>query len=276
VFHAAGEAANVRSAGVDTAAERIVTAIRSALGSRAPDAVVVGAAGAGDAAVAAMLRERISASFQGARVAVYDDALIALRASVPSGDGIVLIAGTGSIAYGTFGERTVRAGGYGSLIGDEGSAFAIGRAALAVALRAADGRGVLDDFSRDVMEQLDAFDGPALASRMYDSADPVTAIAALAPMVLQRAGDGNRSAAKIVQSAAVDLFELVKAVLRRADATAREVPLVLAGGLLASNSLLTYLIETRVNGDMPAVVPQKTGLAPVFGALAIARRLAEV
>jgi N-acetylglucosamine kinase-like BadF-type ATPase len=272
--HASGEAANVRTVGAEVASERIVSILRGSLGARVPDAVVIGAAGAGDETLARSLRERVASAFEGARVEVYDDALIALRASVPSGDGVVLIAGTGSIAYGMFGETTIRAGGYGSLLGDEGSAFAIGRAALALALRVADGRSPSDGFAESVASELGASGGPELAARVYESTDAVGAIAALAPMVLQRASDGDRSATKIVQGAAVDLVDMVKAVLRRADATQRELPLVMTGGLLANNSLLSYLIETRLTGDLPLLATQKSGLAPIFGALTLARRLA--
>lgn len=272
--HANGLGANLRTVGVPVAAERIVALLRETLGAQQPDAIAIGAAGAGDATLAGALRERIEGAFDGARVAVHDDALIALRAAVPSGDGIVLVAGTGSIAYGVIDDRIVRAGGYGALLGDEGSAFAIGRAAVLLALRAADGRAPTDPFAAAIAAEIGASEGPAIAGRVLDASDTISAVASLAPLVVERASAGERSAAKIVQGAAMELCELVKAVVKRADAGARDLPLVLAGGLLETNSLLTYLIETRLNADLPLLATQRAALAPVFGALSLARRLA--
>lgn len=270
--HASGAAANLRTLGAPAAAERILAMLHAALGEQRPDAIAIGAAGAGDPALAAALRERIEAAFAGTLVAVHDDALIALRAAVPSGDGAVLIAGTGSIAYAIVDERAVRAGGYGSMLGDEGSAFAIGRAALALALRVADGRAPADPFAAAIAQTIGADDGPALAARVLDSPDAIGSIAALAPLVIERASEGDRSATKIVQAAAIELSDLVKAVIKRADALSRDLPLLLAGGLLASNSLLSFLLETRLCADLPLLAVQRGGLAPVFGALSLARQ----
>lgn len=272
--HASGEPANVRTLGAQAAAARLTAALRSTLGEERPDAIVVGAAGAGDPHLAQALEQSLRSIFTGARVAVHDDAAIALRAAVPGGDGIVLIAGTGSIACGIFGERVVRAGGYGALVGDEGSGFAIGRASIALALRAMDGRAPRDAFTDAIAAQLGAANTYEALAALYAQGEPIAAIASFARTAIERANDGDRSASKIVQAAAVELAELVKAVVRRADAAGREVPLVFSGGLLAENSLLTYLIETRLSADLPLLAPVKGAPAAVFGALTLARRLA--
>jgi len=273
--HASGAGANVRTIGAGEAGERVAAALSGALRGDHPDAIVIGAAGAGDPELAAELRGILERRFDRARVAVYDDAAIAMRAAAPSGDGIVLIAGTGSIACGFFGDAVYRAGGYGALAGDEGSGFAIGRAALALALRAFDGRAPQDPLASAVASRFEAANAPELIARVYAGGDPVATIASLAPLVLECAGNGERSASKIVQTAAGDLVELVKAVVKQAQAASADVPLVFAGGMLANNSLLSYLIETRLTADFPLFVPVKSAPAPVLGALALARRLAE-
>lgn len=269
-----GAAVNVRTLGVDRAAEAIAQTLRAALHGERPDAIAVGAAGAGDSAVAAALRAKLEAVCGPARVAVYDDAAIALRAAVPAGDGIVLIAGTGSIAYGLFGERIVRAGGYGALLGDEGSGFAIGRAALSLVLRSLDGRAPHDSLVDALCTALDAHDPAGTLARIHAGGEPVAAIAALAPLIVERASAGERSGSKIVQAAALELTDLVKAVVKRADASGRELPLVFGGGLLAHNTLLSFLIETRLTADLPMLAVVKSPPAPVLGALALARAAA--
>lgn len=267
-----GAAVNVRMLGVDRAADAIAQMLRVALQGQRADAIAVGAAGAGDPGVAAALRARLEAVCAPARVAVYDDAVIALRAAVPAGDGIVLIAGTGSIAYGVFGERVVRAGGYGPLLGDEGSGFAIGRSALSLALRALDGRAPHDPLVDALCAELDARDPSAMLARIHAGGDPVASMAALAPLIVERASAGERSASKIVQAAALELTDLVKAVVKRADASGNDLPLVFAGGLLARNTLLSFLIETRLTADLPMLAAVKSPPSPVLGALALARQ----
>lgn len=268
-----GAAINLRSLGVREAVERIASALGPSLRGEAVEAMAVGAAGAGDAELARTFAVALRERFAGARVSVEHDASIALRAAVPEGDGLVLIAGTGSIAYALVGGAAYRAGGYGALVGDEGSGYAIGRATLAHALRASDGRGPDDGFARDLRTHLGASDAAQIVARVYAGGDPVAMVASLAPFTIERANAGERPAAKIVQTAAVDLAELVKAVARAAGIADRDLPLVLSGGLLGANSLLTYLIETRIGNDLPSLEIRKGAPAPVMGALAIARGL---
>jgi N-acetylglucosamine kinase-like BadF-type ATPase len=270
VAQSAGAPVNLRTLGAERAAQRIAETIGEAAGTQAIDAVAIGAAGASESSLAQALAAYLRARFPRTRIAVYDDALIALRAGVPAGDGMVLIAGTGSVAYGIFGDRVVRAGGYGPLLGDEGSGFAIGRAALALTLRGMDGRAPADALGAAVAAAIGARDAAGLLARVHEGGEPVAAIAALAPLVVERAGSGERSASKIIQAAALDLSEMVKAVVK-ASGVAEELPLVFAGGLLAANSLLSFLIETRLGSDLPMLAPVKSPPAPVFGALAIAR-----
>ena len=98
----------------------------------------------------------IGSAFADCRVLAGDDAAIALRAAVPEGPGIVLIAGTGSIAYAENGERRSRVGGLGYLAGDEGSAFAIGMAAVRLYGRVLDGRARADETTEVVNRALGA------------------------------------------------------------------------------------------------------------------------
>jgi N-acetylglucosamine kinase-like BadF-type ATPase len=269
-----GDAANVRRAGVENAAATISRAVGSATQGRGADAVVVGAAGAGDDDLAAALQAALEQHLQGASVRVVNDAMIALRAAVPQGDGIVVISGTGSIAYASIGERTYRAGGHGFLVGDEGSGTAIGAAAVRLLLRSYDGRGYRDGFTEALESLLDVESADDVVQVIYGDADPVRKLASLAPMVLACASDGERSPSKIAQAAAMDLAELLKAVVHAADVATLELPVVFAGGVLSENSLLTYLLETRVANEYPHFVPIKNPPAPEYGALALARLLA--
>ncbi len=265
--------ANPTAYGVERAVAAIEAAIADALQGQSPAAIAVGAAGAGREAVAAAMHGALARRFPHAKIAVADDARIALRGSVPEGDGIVLVAGTGSIAYGELGGAAYRAGGYGFALGDDGSGHAIGAAALRLLLRHYEGRVPRDAFLEAIEARLDVSSASAVLERVYGSASPIAAIAAIAPVAIERAGAGDRSAVKIVQAAAQELFELVRAVWRAAGCGQRTVPVALCGGLLRENSMLTFLLETRIANELPLAEIRKGGAA-LDGALAIARALA--
>ena len=274
VREARGAGANATTLGVDDAADIIISVVRDVLDNEYPDAIHVGAAGAGRARVADGLRELIESAFRGARVVVGDDAAIALRAAVPDGDGAVLIAGTGSTAYAEHGERSQRVGGLGYLAGDEGSAFWIGMQAVKLYGRVLDGRANRDETTDLVARALDAPDRERYLEALYDSAVKPAKVAALAPSILAFAGKGNRASTKIVQQAAMELGDLVKSALRAVELLDASPRIALAGGLFVENSLLTFLLETRLNGDIAGAVIVKGGDEPVRGALRLAERLA--
>jgi glucosamine kinase len=280
---AEGPGANLRRLGVENAANEIAATVTRALGRARPHAIFVGTAGAGSPQVAEALRTALGRFFADTAIGVCDDARIALRAGVESGDGVVIVAGTGSIAYAEVNGRVDRCGGYGPLVSDEGSAFAIGSAAVRLLLRSYDGRAPREAWFLHLEVNLKARDAQGVVDYLYASPvselavlAPIRAVAqlaALAPIVLAAAQDGERGATKIVQAAALDLFDLIKCVVRAAGLSARSVPLVFAGGLLAGNSLLSYLLETRVSNEFPHLEPRKGVAEPRLGALALARAL---
>jgi N-acetylglucosamine kinase-like BadF-type ATPase len=272
---ARGGPANPSSCGVDEAAQTIAATVRDIVGDAYEGALFVGAAGAGRAAVAHALEQRLRAHLPQTRVLhVEDDTAIALRAAIPQGPGIVLVAGTGSVAYAENGERRVRVGGNGYLLGDEGSAFAVGFAAVRLLARVFDGRARADETTELVRRALGVEDRDALLSTIYDSAPlDVQRIAALAPSVLAFAGKGNRAATKIVQGAAQDLADLVRAAAQQAGLADQSPAIAFAGGLLRENSLLTYVLQTRLCGDLAGATIVRSEAQPVEAALRFAEAL---
>lgn len=275
VGSASGPGANVSTVGVDDAADAIVTTIRRALGHGRPDAIVVGAAGAGRSSIARTLETLIGSAFSGARVAVGDDAAIALRAAIPEGPGVVLVAGTGSTAYAENGALRARVGGLGWFAGDEGSAFAIGLAAVRLYGRVLDGRQRADEVTQLVARALDAADRDAYLGALYDEPLAPAKLAALAPPIIAFADKGNRAAGRIVQQAAGELADLVKAAAQQAQLVDASPTVALGGGLFRENSLLTFLVETRVVNDLPgACVLRAADDGATSGALRLAEQLA--
>lgn len=273
---AKGPDANATTIGIDDAADVIIRTIRAALHGAHPNAIHVGAAGAGRGRIADGLAESIGIAFRGARVAVSDDVAIALRAAIPEGDGAVLIAGTGSVAYAERGEQFQRVGGLGYLTGDEGSAFWIGMQALKLYGRVLDGRANRDETTDLVARTLEAPSRERYLDVIYEAPIKPAEIAALAPSIVAFAGKGNRASTKIVQQAAQELGDLVKAALRSVELLETSPRIAFAGGLLRENSLLTFLLETRINGDVAGATIVKDGDPPVRGALRLAERALSV
>ncbi|GAC1416373.1 MAG: BadF/BadG/BcrA/BcrD ATPase family protein [Candidatus Velthaea sp.] len=269
-----GPAANATTVGIDDAADAILQSIRAAAHGIKPDTIYGGAAGAGRPEVASALERLIASAHAPARIVVADDTAIALRSRIPQGPGIVLIAGTGSVAYAENGETRVRTGGLGYLLGDEGSAFAIGLAAVKLYGRVLDGRTPRDETSDLVARAVGAADRPALLAAIYDARFNPATIANFAPSIIGFAGKGNRAATKIVQEASRELGDLIKTTAKLAGLADASPVVALAGGLMRENSLLTFLLETRINGDFAGAAIVRGGDEPVRGALRLAEALA--
>jgi glucosamine kinase len=268
-----GPGANASVIGVDDAADAILATIRRALERERPDAIAIGAAGAGRAGVAALLQDLIGGAFAGTPVLVAGDGPIALRGAVPKGPGIVLVGGTGSTAYAENGEVCVRVGGLGSIAGDEGSGFAIGMAAVRLYGRVLDGRQRADETTDLVARALRMPDRDTYLAALYDHPLVPATIAALAPSIIAFAGKGNRVAGKIVQQAAADLGDLLKSAAAQAKLIDASPAVALTGGLFSENSMLTFLLETRIVGDLPGATTIR-GSNPLAGAVRIADALA--
>jgi N-acetylglucosamine kinase-like BadF-type ATPase len=269
-----GGPANPSSRGIPAAVETIAGTVRQLVEDTDPEALYVAAAGAGRQSV----REAFAAALQvafptTARIAVEDDARAALRAAIPEGPGVVLVAGTGSVAYGENGELGVRAGGAGYLLGDEGSGFAIGLAALKLLARAYDGRAPGDETTLFAARVFDAEDRDALLAAIYGQPLDVARVAGLAPTILAFAGKGNRASIKIVQTAAQELGDLVRGVVTRCGLADASPNVAFAGGLLRENSLLSFLLETRVTNEVPGAAIIRLRDEPVRAALRFAEAL---
>lgn len=265
--------ANASSSGVEAAAATMIAAIEDVMGGPHPAAIYIGAAGAGRAERVNALRSCIAVRYPQALIGIGDDALIALRAAIPEGPGIVLIAGTGSIAFADNGTTTARSGGLGYLIGDEGSGFSLGIAALRLLAKVYDGRAPNDELvtaiARSFGEQ--ALDG--LLEAVYVQPVPIERIAAVAPVVIALASGGDRAATRLVQAHAGECADLVKAAARKAGMIDSSPSVALMGGLLRENSVFSYLLQTRITGDIPGVDIMRANEAPYVGAVRLAQRL---
>ncbi len=235
---------------------------------------LVGAAGAGRAPEQEALAAASTAAGVAQRVDVRTDVEIALAAAFDDGPGILINAGTGSIAYArTRDGRLHRAGGYGWQLGDEGGGYWLGRRALSEASRAHDGPAESSTLLERLLVALglETFDD---LIRWTATATPAQ-VAALAPHVLNAAREGEIVAQRIVADAAVELSHLVR-VLSRQFAETDPIKMATAGGLLRPGSPLLTALRTNLAADMPRARLSEGGGGPVdapAGALRLAAQL---
>jgi N-acetylglucosamine kinase-like BadF-type ATPase len=206
----------------------------TALGDRdvRPAAICLGIAGVDRPQDADAIRGIMRRIGSKARTLVVNDALVALVAGAGDAAGVVVIAGTGSIAYGRNGQRqAARAGGWGYLLGDEGSGFWIGRRALSAVVRAADGRGPATELTDRVMTHLKLVRPSDLIHETYYRDLKRGAIAGLAPVVELARASGDAVAAEILTQAARELIVAASSVVRRLEMRGEVFPTILAGGI---------------------------------------------
>jgi N-acetylglucosamine kinase-like BadF-type ATPase len=256
---AEGPGANVAalSPGV---AERRLTALLAELGSVNPVACCAGAAGAEVPEARARLEQLLQRLLPRCRVEVVHDTRLVLAAAGLN-TGIALIAGTGSVAYGRDRRgRESRSGGWGWLLGDDGSAAWLAREAAREVLRRADAGDSLGPLGEAFMAAARARAGAELTGRLHSFREP-RRWAALAHVVFDTAPDDAGSKA-LIESAADGLAGLVARVRK---ALSMRGTVVLAGGLILNHPDLEVAVRRRLGrGTFRLVEP------PVAGAVRLA------
>jgi len=200
------------------------------------------------------------------------DAEIALAGATAGQPGIIVIAGTGSMAFGRNAQGgTARAGGWGYVFGDEGGAFDLTRQALRAALQAEEGWGRPTLLRKLLLEATGEPDANHVMHRFYTPEYPRTEIAALAPLVTRAAEAGDAAALEIVSDAAGKLAEIVEGVYRHLFRTDERVPVAHVGGVFQSDRMRSQFSD-RIQRDIGcASGPPR--LSPAAGALLEALRL---
>lgn len=257
-----GPGANVATLDWDLVGERL-SALLDRLDGARPEACCAGAAGAEVPAARARLEALLERMLPGCRLAVVHDARLVLAAAGVDA-GIALVAGTGSVAYGrTSDGRESQRGGWGWLVGDDGSAVWITReAARELAARADDGRppGAL---GAAMLAAFGAEDARALTANLHAMREPMP-WAAAATVVFDTFEDDGASQ-EIVGRAAGALAKLVRDV---SDSLGVAGPVVLAGGLLLHQPRLEAAVRDRLTFRCVRLVEP-----PVEGAVRLAEEM---
>ncbi len=270
---ARGPGANLQASGELHVEKVLHDVMEEAIGERQimPAAICLGIAGVDrpdDAAVVRGIMKRIGYK---ARVLVVNDALVALEAGAPGKPGVVVISGTGSICYGrnTAGVAA-RSGGWGYVLGDEGSGYWIGRAALRAVLREADHRGRATALTPLLLEHFGVTRAQGLIHEVYHSSLKPSAIGALAKSVQAAFSKGDAVAIGILRGAADELEASAISVARRLDLTGSPFPFVLSGGIFRAVPWLEGELGRRLPVASPGSHVKLLDREPAAGAVALA------
>jgi glucosamine kinase len=268
-----GETANPSVIGREASADRIHVAVHEALSQAGLDHVAIAGAGVGIAGASvahseSWLRQILAVILPGVPAVPSSDVEIALIGANGERQGVLLLAGTGSAVFGVNAAgQSLQVGGWGYLLGDEGSSYWIGMRVLQLLARAADGRETCPPvFTTQILAALALESEADLIPWLYRSEQPRTRdIAQLARLVIENASVGVEVAAQIAQVAASELALLCHTMIRRLD---MENPrIAFAGGLLDNDNFLsTYLCQMLGLNQRPIPL-----YPPVIGAALLAQ-----
>ena len=209
------------------------------------------------------------------RLILATDAEITLAGATATGRGIIVIAGTGSIAFGrNEAGATARAGGWGYIFGDEGSAFDIVRQALRAALREEEGWGPPTALRQALLEATGARGANEALHLFYTAEWPRDRIATLAPLIDTAAASGDEAAREVLHYAALQMATLAASVQRRLWHKGAAVEIAFSGGVFRSGTVRTRFQELVELEPVTRCGPAK--YRPVEGALLEAWRAGSV
>ena len=183
----------------------------------------------------------------------------------------MIIAGTGSIVYGRNArDEAARAGGWGHIIGDEGSGYWIGREALAAVMRAADGRGPATRLTDDVLSHFGIADTSQLPRIVYDRELPRMSVAAIGPIVQQASEAGDPVATRVLERAAEELVLAARSVATKLEMRGDAFSFILAGGVFPVVPWLGYEVARSLVEVAPRSQVRLLEQEPAAGAVCLA------
>lgn len=259
--------ANYQLVGIDNAVKEIHQVVKKACnkaGIAGVDILGIGMAGAGSDEDRKIIMAKLLPIKRAKKIYLTHDAHIAVLGAHNGKAGIVLIAGTGSIVYGlTENMQTIRAGGWGPILGDEGSGFWIGLKALKYIIKAKEGRIGKTSLVEPVLNYLNIDSLRELIPFIHQGNLPRKKIAAIAPLVIEEMIKGDQIARKIIDRGLNELALTIKVLSDRMDSGRNKI--AVTGGLFTNKHI--YKIFSVIMYDKYSLEVNHPEYQPVFGAV---------
>jgi len=275
-----GKPSNFLVIGVEEAFENLFSLIEENLFQLEGDfadvkQIVIGVAGAGRDEDAMLLEKSFKdyAAEEGIHfkgVKVLSDAHIALEGAFPDSVGCILIAGTGSILFGKDENGIIhRVGGFGRLIGDEGSGYSIGRKALNAVSKASDGRGEETLISELLNAKMNSGSANGIINKVYTEKLDVASVARI---VIQAAEESDPIAEDILDEEADELVLHIRSLINKIQSDNLNV--AFSGSLIDNKNFYSDLLKQKIKFTLPNVNIVKPASSPLSGAILFAKRIA--
>jgi N-acetylglucosamine kinase-like BadF-type ATPase len=267
--------ANLQSHG-ELEVEKVLHAVMDqAIGdpARSPSAVCLGVAGVDRDADRRVITDIMRRLGFRSRTLIVNDALIALVAGAGDGPGIVIVSGTGSIAYGTSARGVAaRAGGWGHVLADEGSGYWIGKRALEAVMRQSDGRGPRTRLTPLVLRHFGIARPEGLVKEIYEGGGQRRqSIAALGEAVEQARADGDAVAAMILSEGSAELVLAAMSVVKALSMVDDSFPVFLSGGMFRMSPWLAADVSSQLQSHVRGAIVSALTVEPAVGAVRLAQ-----
>lgn len=217
------------------------------------------------------------ALFPGAQIQLLHDAVTALAGASIAQPGVIVIAGTGAVAYGRLDSGAdALAGGWGYVIGDEGSGYWIGVEAIRAACKANDGRGEPTVLQQKLPEHLQLADLKALHRKLYAHELSRGEIASLSAVAASAAQAGDRAAIRVFEQAGEELGQAALAVIGRLGQLEAGQNIYHTGGVFRAGALILNSFSATITAQSPNSVVKAAAFSPSVGGLLLALKAAGV
>ena len=198
------------------------------------------------------------------KLKIQSDIHAALAAGTWGREGTLIISGTGAIIFGYEQQKTFRVGGWGYLLGDEGSGYHLGKLAIRSVLKANDDKVPLKPFQEKILTHFNVLSPEQLITKIYGSPNPVTAISSVSRILLDAFEE--ELSTSIVSAVQEALLELIESAYSRID---RTKPVVLHGGLFSNNTFYEAF-TLRFSSRFPDLIALKPTISGTVGAYLLA------
>lgn len=241
------------------------------------DHIFLGLAGAGREKDQEEIKALFDDTVFSSKITVNSDAIIALAGAFGTTEGIIIIAGTGSICFGSNDEgKIVRSGGWGYLLGDEGSGYYIGREAIMASLKDLDGRGEKTKLKEKLVERFDIDRIDKIIPLIYQNKIDRVEIANIAPLVFELANQGDLVSNEIIRKTGLEMGLLAKAVANQLGLSGEEIQLALIGSIFKQKDLLINSISKELYEISWNVTIMEPRFQPSYGAALLALKECDV
>jgi len=259
--------------GIDKAAENIWSSIKECnknikVKYKDVGLALIGSTGVGRQVDADKLLNELKRITDIKNIEVTTDAHIALEGAFPNQPGCILIAGTGSIIYGKDKEGKLhRAGGFGSLIGDQGGGYSIGRKGLIAVSKQLDGLGNNTKITNLLCDEFNIKNKDELISKVYGKQ---ISIQEAAPLVIEAARTNDETAITILNKESDELIEQIAAMKRKLNH--EKLNLAFTGSLIQNKNYYSNLLRAKIKKELPFVNVTEAKNSPAVGAILLAKK----